>query len=95
MEGEEEPAVEPIISRTGSTLISPTDMKPTFATPQESAADLDAISDQFETEEEGVELGIVEGFPDWRKVDRGDGNPYFFHIVTQETRWESPTAENP
>lgn len=37
------------------------------------------------------ELAEVKGFPNWRKVDRGDGMPYYFHIETQETSWEYPT----
>ncbi len=44
------------------------------------------------SEEDGVALDVVEGFPDWRKVDRGDDPPYYFHIVTQETRWDFPTS---
>lgn len=42
-------------------------------------------------EEEGILLDGVQGFSNWRKVDRGDDMPYYFHIVTQETRWELPT----
>jgi hypothetical protein len=97
LEGEEEAEsiAEPVLSRGSSAVMSTSDSKVAFATPQESGVDLDAIADQFETEEDGVELGVIEGFPDWRKVDRGDGNPYFFHIITQETRWETPTVENP
>jgi WW domain len=41
--------------------------------------------------EDTVELGIIEGFPDWRKVDCEDGVPYYFNIVTQETQWEVPS----
>ncbi|KAI8926331.1 hypothetical protein BC831DRAFT_456795 [Entophlyctis helioformis] len=41
-------------------------------------------------DEDNVLLDLVDGFPDWRRVDRGDGMPYFFNINTQETRWESP-----
>lgn len=43
--------------------------------------------------EEDLQLEVVEGFSNWRKVDRGDGQmPYYFHIQTQETRWEPPTT---
>lgn len=38
-----------------------------------------------------VELGVIEGFPDWRKVECDDGVPYYFNIFTQETTWELPT----
>ncbi len=43
-------------------------------------------------EEEMVGLELVEGFPEWRKVDRNDGSPYYFNIYTQETRWDPPEA---
>ena len=42
-------------------------------------------------EDETVTLDIVEGFPDWRKVDRGDGQIYYFNLLTKETVWELPT----
>jgi hypothetical protein len=55
--------------------------------PQAEAAEATEVP-----EEEGMIIEMVEGFPEWRKVDRGDGMPYFFHMETQETRWEPPTA---
>ncbi|KAJ3269397.1 Myosin 10A, isoform D [Terramyces sp. JEL0728] len=43
--------------------------------------------------DDDLQLEIVEGFSNWRKVDRGDGQmPYYFHFQTQETRWEPPTS---
>ncbi|KAJ8331299.1 hypothetical protein QVD99_001585 [Batrachochytrium dendrobatidis] len=53
--------------------------------------DLDGNQMAFDIEEEeGMILNLVEGYPMWRCVDRGDGMPYFFNINTQETRWEHP-----
>jgi hypothetical protein len=43
--------------------------------------------------EDEDEYGILEdvpGYPLWKKVDRGDGMPYYFHTETQETAWEIP-----
>ncbi|KNC98059.1 uncharacterized protein SPPG_06473 [Spizellomyces punctatus DAOM BR117] len=45
-----------------------------------------------ETELSGVES--VEGYPDWRKVDRGDEQIYYFNVITQETSWTPPNGEN-
>ncbi|KAI8913327.1 Dbl homology domain-containing protein [Gorgonomyces haynaldii] len=36
-------------------------------------------------------LSLVEGYPDWRKVDCDDGSAYFFNITTQQTQWEHPS----
>lgn len=44
-------------------------------------------------DEETVELGLVEGYPDWRRVDCDDGVPYYFNVVTSETQWEAPGSE--
>ncbi|KAH6599748.1 hypothetical protein BASA50_002773 [Batrachochytrium salamandrivorans] len=53
--------------------------------------DIDANGQVFQIEEEeGMVLELVEGFAQWRRVDRGDGLPYYFNINTQETRWEHP-----
>nr|KAJ3421048.1 Rho guanine nucleotide exchange factor 4 [Polyrhizophydium stewartii] len=58
----------------------------------QETAEGDASREQYEIEEEeGMMLDSVDGFPDWRRVDRGDGMPYFFNINTQETRWEHPS----
>ena len=43
-------------------------------------------------EEDGMVLDAVEGFPNWRRVDRENETPYYFHVLTQETRWEIPTT---
>lgn len=48
--------------------------------------------EEYVAEEEGVELAPVEGFTNWKKVDRGDDPPYYFHVITQETRWEFPVS---
>lgn len=48
------------------------------------------ISGQSSIDDEVVELGIIEGFPDWRKVDCDDGVPYYFNAITQETQWDMP-----
>lgn len=53
-------------------------------------AELDSLAEEFETENEDTSVQNIPGFPDWRKVDRGDGNPYYFHVITEETRWEYP-----
>ncbi|KAJ3358750.1 Myosin 10A, isoform D [Kappamyces sp. JEL0680] len=45
-----------------------------------------------EAEDDSIALDMVDGFSNWRKVDRGDEPPYYFHIVTQETRWEPPVT---
>jgi hypothetical protein len=62
---------------------------------EESAAEANIGESQVEIteieEEEGMTLEMVEGFPEWRRVDRGDGMPYFFHVETQETRWDPPS----
>ena len=34
-----------------------------------------------------VELEIVEGHPDWRRVSKGDIS-YFYNINTRETTWD-------
>jgi hypothetical protein len=41
--------------------------------------------------EEEMTVQMVEGFSNWRKVDRGNGMPYYFHMISQETRWEPPS----
>ncbi|KAI9343309.1 Dbl homology domain-containing protein [Zopfochytrium polystomum] len=41
-------------------------------------------------EEESFEPEIVNGWPEWRLVDRGDGNPYYFHESTLEVSWYPP-----
>ena len=38
-------------------------------------------------------LEMIEGFPNWRKVNRENEVPYYFHIVTQETSWDPPTTQ--
>ena len=38
-------------------------------------------------------LALVDGFPNWRKVAREGDSPYYFHILTQETRWDPPTTQ--
>ncbi|KAI8895289.1 hypothetical protein BC833DRAFT_623172 [Globomyces pollinis-pini] len=43
-------------------------------------------------EDDDINVDIVEGFPNWKRVDRGDGMPYYFHVNTQETRWDPPTS---
>lgn len=43
-------------------------------------------------DEDGIVLGAVDGFMNWRKVDRGEDLPYYFHVITQETRWDPPTS---
>jgi hypothetical protein len=62
---------------------------------EESASEANIGDSQVEVteieEEEGMTLEMVEGFPEWRRVDRGDGMPYFFHVETQETRWDPPS----
>jgi hypothetical protein len=37
-----------------------------------------------------MEPEVVAGFPEWRYVDRGDGNPYFFNVGTMEVSWYPP-----
>ncbi|KAJ3325340.1 Myosin 10A, isoform D [Boothiomyces sp. JEL0866] len=65
-------------------IIGADEVKAVETPPQEQA--------QVESEED-LQLEVVEGFSNWRKVDRGDGQmPYYFHIQTQETRWEPPTS---
>ncbi|KAJ3147135.1 Myosin 10A, isoform D [Irineochytrium annulatum] len=45
----------------------------------------------FEEEvEDDFEPDIVDGYPDWRYVDRGDGNPYYFNSATNEVSWFPP-----
>ncbi|KAJ3216933.1 Myosin 10A, isoform D [Dinochytrium kinnereticum] len=44
-------------------------------------------------EEEGdmdFEPEILEGHPEWRYLDRGDGNPYYFNALTLEVSWYPP-----
>lgn len=45
-------------------------------------------------EEEGEPSGIepVEGYPDWRRVDRGDEPPYYYNVLTRETSWSPPSG---
>ncbi|KAI8854077.1 hypothetical protein BC829DRAFT_381244 [Chytridium lagenaria] len=35
----------------------------------------------------------LENHPDWRYVDKGDGNPYYFHAITMEVSWYPPGFE--
>ncbi|KAI8825064.1 uncharacterized protein EV422DRAFT_517301 [Fimicolochytrium jonesii] len=34
----------------------------------------------------------VDGWPDWRKADRGDDMVYYFNVATHETSWTLPDA---
>ncbi|TPX30842.1 hypothetical protein SmJEL517_g05682 [Synchytrium microbalum] len=38
-------------------------------------------------------LENVDGHPEWKKVDRGEGIVYYFRVDTQETSWFAPGAE--
>jgi hypothetical protein len=59
--------------------------------PSEGSGGEEEAGEVGETEVEEDALDEVKGFPNWRKVDRGDGMPYYFHVETQETSWELPT----
>ncbi|KAJ3128789.1 spermatogenesis-associated protein 13 [Nowakowskiella sp. JEL0407] len=67
----------------GVILLDPATGKPYEAEPDEDEEDIPSES--------------IENFPDWRKVDLGDGSPYYFNVHTMETTWfppgESPTTE--
>lgn len=53
--------------------------------------DEDMLDDQDMEEEMMLDqqVELVEGYPDWRKVDR-DGVVYWCNVVTMESRWEPP-----
>ncbi len=46
--------------------------------------------EESKEDEELKAVQIVDGFPDWRKVETDDGIPYYYNAVTQETQWECP-----
>ena len=51
-----------------------------------SAAHSRMQSTEADRAEPQVELELVPGHPDWRKVTKDD-TVYFFNIVTRETTW--------
>lgn len=53
-------------------------------------AEEDDAADWVEEEAETPRVEPVEGFPDWRRVDRGEQQPYYFNVLTQETSWSPP-----
>ncbi|KAJ3100459.1 Myosin 10A, isoform D [Phlyctochytrium planicorne] len=87
------------ISATGhSYYFNPATKETTWRIP-ETAIILDPATgrpyqDEAEGLEEEAELEyepeVLEGHPDWRYVDRGDGNPYYFNAVTMEVSWYPP-----
>lgn len=64
-----------------------TSAKPAVTTEVPLQVDVDV---ENEDEDEDDILEDVPGYPLWKKVDRGDGMPYYFHTETQETAWEIP-----
>lgn len=53
----------------------------------------DDTQDKGGAEERDTNLWPVEGFLNWRKVDREGETPYYFHILSKETRWDPPSAQ--
>lgn len=53
--------------------------------------DDDGVDDQDMEDEMVIEQQIefVEGFPEWRKVER-DGVVYWCNVVTMESQWDPP-----
>ncbi|TPX69374.1 hypothetical protein SpCBS45565_g02378 [Spizellomyces sp. 'palustris'] len=65
----------------------------------EDSENADEVPDEGEDADSGDEAELsavepVEGYPDWRKVDRGDEQIYYFNVITQETSWAPPNGEN-
>ena len=46
----------------------------------------DNICDEEIEEDPHVELELVEGYKDWRKVRKGE-SVYYFNVVTRQTAW--------
>lgn len=46
-----------------------------------------------EEEEPAMNVDLVPGFPNWRKVDRGEEMSYYFNVLNQETRWDPPVSD--
>ncbi|KAJ3288135.1 cytochrome c oxidase subunit 1 [Borealophlyctis nickersoniae] len=78
-----DPNITPVI------ILDPATGKPLEPAADEGGAGGDE-NDENESDEEDPQLEVVEGFPDWRKVDRGDGVVYYCNLVTSESRWTPP-----
>ncbi|KAJ3268162.1 hypothetical protein HDU76_011496 [Blyttiomyces sp. JEL0837] len=46
---------------------------------------MDDLEEEYDPDAEPV-----EGFPDWRYVDKGDGNSYYYNVLTMESSWYPP-----
>jgi hypothetical protein len=77
-----------------ATIVTAEDMKETPKLDQKDDKDVkDNTQSKSGTEEEDSDLWPVEGYSNWRKVEREGETPYYFHILTQETRWDPPTTQ--
>ncbi|TPX45095.1 hypothetical protein SeLEV6574_g04083 [Synchytrium endobioticum] len=64
---------------------------PVFGSNNAGASQGDGDADSINSEYSVLEN--VEGYPEWKKVDRGEGIVYYFKLDTQETSWFAPGAE--
>ncbi|KAJ3173283.1 cytochrome c oxidase subunit 1 [Geranomyces variabilis] len=73
------------------TPLDPETGKPFSADDGDSEDALDEASDE-ELNSTGGETGVelVESHPNWRRVDRGDGQIYYFNVTNNETAWVLP-----
>ncbi|RKO91157.1 hypothetical protein BDK51DRAFT_42124 [Blyttiomyces helicus] len=75
-------------------------LDPATGKPYEVEAEPEELSDGGEAEaDDGASSGAgdeqpggepVDGFPEWRRVDRGDDMAYYFHVSTMEVAWSLP-----
>lgn len=47
--------------------------------------------DEVDVEEEEEDVETVEGWAEWRRVNRGDV-VYYFNVITNETSWNLPNT---
>ncbi|KAJ3045784.1 cytochrome c oxidase subunit 1 [Rhizophlyctis rosea] len=76
----------------GYITLDPSTGKPFTVEDELPLDEEDDLLDEQDMEEEMTidqQVDLVEGYPDWRKVER-DGVVYWCNVVTMESRWEPP-----
>ena len=79
-----------IASEKSAASPSKSNNKSTANTTIDEESNAGQATEVGETDDGEVLLELVPGYPDWRCVNRGDGNPYYFNVTTQETSWDPP-----